>query len=77
MTESKIKTLIAKQLGLEESSLTLQTKLVEDLGADSLDLLEIVMLIEQSFKITVEEEEYASANTIQKIIELVDSKITT
>jgi acyl carrier protein len=74
MIESKVKQLIAKQLGVVESTIKSDSKLVTDLGADSLDLLEIVMLIEKAFHITVEEDEYATADTLEKIVQLIKSK---
>ena len=74
MIESNVKQLIAKQLGVVESTIKPDSKLVADLGADSLDLLEIVMLIEKTFLITVEEDEYATADTLEKIVQLIKSK---
>jgi acyl carrier protein len=74
MIESKVKQLIAKQLGVVENTIKPDSKLVSDLGADSLDLLEIVMLIEKAFQITVEEDEYATADTLEKIVQLIKSK---
>lgn len=76
MTEAKLKSIIAKQLGITEDSMTLDSALVEDLHADSLDLLDIVMGIESAFAITIEDHEYSDANTIGKIIALIDSKLS-
>jgi acyl carrier protein len=76
MTESKLKTIVAKQLGITEESIQPDFSLVDDLHADSLDLLDIVMSIEAMFNITIEDTEYADAATIQNIVALIDSKLS-
>lgn len=75
MTELKIKEIISRQLGMENEKISAESQIVHDLGADSLDLIQIVIAIEEEFGITVEEDEYADADTIEKITQLVDSKI--
>ena len=74
MIETKLKKLLAKQFGVLEDKLTLDTNVIDDLGADSLDLTELVMNIEHAFKIIIEEDEYADAHTVGKIIDLIKSK---
>jgi acyl carrier protein len=75
MTEQVLRTILAKQLGRTEDSIDLQARLVEDLGADSLDLLDIVMSIESSFNIAIEDHEYTSSNTVERVLALIESKI--
>ena len=74
MIETKLKQLLAKQFGVLEDKLNVDTDIVNDLGADSLDLTELVMDIEHAFKIVIEEDEYADAHTVGTIIELIKSK---
>ena len=74
MIETKLKKLLSKQFGILEDKITLETNVVDDLGADSLDLTELVMNIEHAFKIVIEENEYATAHTVNEIVELVKSK---
>ena len=75
MVEEKLKTIIANQLGIESSVILVDKKIVNDLGADSLDIIEIVMDVENTFGITIEDAEYQDADTVQKIIDLINSKI--
>lgn len=75
MVEEKLKTIIANQLGIESSVILVDKKIVNDLGADSLDIIEIVMDVENTFGITIEDAEYQDADTVQKIVDLINSKI--
>ena len=75
MTEIKLKSLIAKQFGLPVDNIGINTSLVGDLNADSLDLVEIVMNIEREFNIKIEDTEYVDADTVDKIIKLINSKL--
>jgi acyl carrier protein len=75
MTQEKIKTIIAQQLGVVESTLTSDTNIVDNLHADSLDLVELVITLENVFRIKIEEREYEGAQTVQQITDLVDSKL--
>ena len=55
--EEKVKELIVEQLGVESSQVTEQAKFVEDLGADSLDTVELVMALEEEFSIEIPDED--------------------
>mgnify|MGYP003592777138 CR=1 FL=1 len=57
MTFEKIREIIVEQLGVDESAVTLETSLMKDLEADSLDAVEIIMAIEDEFEIEVPDEE--------------------
>ena len=74
MIESKLKKILAKQFGILEDKITLETDVVSNLGADSLDLTELVMNIEYAFKIVIEEDEYTGAHTVGSIVELIKAK---
>jgi|688.fasta_scaffold471316_2 acyl carrier protein len=75
MTAEKLKKIIANQLGIEPNSISLENKIVDDLGTDSLDIVEIVMDVENAFSIKIEDEEYQDADTVQKIVDLINTKI--
>lgn len=77
MIEQKLKDLLAKQFGIDADSISNNDRLVEELKADSLDLVEIVMAVEKTFRIQIEESEYQEANTVEKISMLVASKLKT
>jgi acyl carrier protein len=72
--ETKLKSLLAKQFGIVEDTITLDTDIINDLNADSLDLLELVMAIEQTFKVAISEDEYKDTHTVGKILELINQK---
>jgi len=74
-TESKILKIIGEQFGIDPSDLAMQQAIVADLGADSLDTVEITMNLERVFKITIDVDEAADAVTIEKIVQLVKSKV--
>jgi acyl carrier protein len=75
MIQQQIKTVVARQLGVVESILTDSTNVVDDLNADSLDLVELVIALERTFRIRIEQTEYEDAKTIQQITHLVQSKL--
>jgi acyl carrier protein len=67
--EDKVKEIISKQLGVSASEVTPEASFVEDLGADSLDTVELVMAFEEEFKIEIPDED---AEKIQKVQDAID-----
>lgn len=74
MTLDKVKKLISNQLNVAESKITLESKLVEDLGADSLDTVEMLMAFEEEFGISIPDEEAMQMRTVKDIVDLIESK---
>lgn len=74
MTIDKVKKLISTQLNVAESKITEESRLVEDLGADSLDTVELLMAFEEEFGISIPDEEAMNMKTIKDIVNLIDSK---
>lgn len=72
---NKINNILSLQFGQNQADILENHYLVEDLGADSLDIIELVMELESQFNIKLEEEEYESANTVSLIINLVEKKL--
>ena len=72
MTFDKVKKLIATQLGISEDKITPASKLVEDLGADSLDTVEMLMTLEEEFGIAIPDEEAMELSTVESIVALID-----
>jgi acyl carrier protein len=68
---AKIKTIIAEQLGVPLEQITDQAKFIEDLGADSLDTVELVMALEEGFDIEIPDEVAAEVKTVDDIIKLI------
>jgi acyl carrier protein len=75
MTFEKIREIIVEQLGVEESAVTLETSLMKDLEADSLDAVEIIMAIEDEFDIEVPDEEAEKFQNVGDIVKYVEEKI--
>ena len=65
----KMKSMIAQQLGLDENTITPDTSFKEDLGADSLDLFELVMNLEEEYAIEIPSEELADLNKVSDVID--------
>lgn len=64
----KIKPIIAKELGIKEENITLEAKIEEDLGADSLDAIEVIMDLEEAFNIEIMDEDTEKMKTIDDIV---------
>ena len=75
VVEQKLKELLARQLGLDAKEISNDADVINDLGADSLDVVELVMAIEDAFKIEIEEEEYDGKRVVTQLIDLIQSKI--
>ena len=71
----RVKKIIVDQLGVEEELVTPEASFVDDLGADSLDTVELVMALEEEFDISVPEEELEGVETVGQAYELVTSKL--
>lgn len=73
--EAKVKAAVAEQLGKNVDEISTDASFMEDLGADSLDLVELVMSFENDFGITIPDEDSAELTTVQKAIDYVASKL--
>lgn len=70
----KMKEMIAEQLNCEESSITETTSFKDDLGADSLDLFELVMALEEKYEVEIPSEELAELTTVGAVMEYLKNK---
>ena len=68
----KIAKLLAEQLGIPQSKITLESKIVEDLGADSLDVVELLMTLEDETGKTIPDEEVTKIKTVGEIAEVIE-----
>ena len=68
----KIKAALAKQFELDPETITLDTNLIDDLGADSLDVVELIMSLEDEFGIAISDEDAAQLYTVGRIVEYLD-----
>ncbi len=69
----KVQKLLANQLGIKEDRVTPKAKILEDLGADSLDLVELLMTLEDEFNVTVSDEEALKLKTVEDIVKLIEA----
>ncbi len=73
--EAKVKSAVAEQLGKSVDEISNDASFMEDLGADSLDLVELVMSFESEFDIVIPDEDSAELTTVQKAIDYVVAKL--
>ncbi|GIR15078.1 MAG: acyl carrier protein [Actinomycetota bacterium] len=71
----KVKGLFVEDLGIDESKVTMDAKLEEDLEIDSLGIVEVVMAFEDEFDIEIDDEELADVSTVGQAVNLLHSKI--
>ena len=71
----KIAEIIASQLRADQADITEDTNVMEDLGADSLDVVEILMAIEKNFGVSVSDDEIPNLKTVRDIVEYVESNM--
>ena len=73
--EQRIRPLIAEQLGVEESKVTRSASFVDDLNADSLDLVEMIMSLEEEFKIEISDEEAEKIQTVGDAVDFIQEHL--
>lgn len=73
--EERVKEIIAQQLGLKKEEIRLESSFVEDLGADSLDTVEVVMALEEEFGIDIPDEEAEKITTVGEAIKYIEAKV--
>ena len=71
----KVKSLFIEDLGIDESKISMESKLEEDLEIDSLGIVEVVMAFEDEFDIEIDDEELADVKTVGEAVNLLHSKI--
>jgi acyl carrier protein len=72
--EQKVKEIVVQQLGVNEEEVTEDASFQEDLGADSLDTVELVMAFEEEFNIEIPDEDAEKITTVGQAIEYINSK---
>ena len=72
--EEQVKSIVAEQLGVKEDEVTNDASFVDDLGADSLDTVELVMALEEEFETEIPDEEAEKITTVQQAIDFVTSR---
>ena len=72
-TEQRVKKIVAEQLGVNESEVKNEQKFVDDLGADSLDTVELVMALEEEFETEIPDTEAEKITTVQQAIDYINN----
>lgn len=72
--EEKVKNIIVEQLGVSEDQVKPEAKFIEDLGADSLDTVELVMAFEEEFDITVPDEDAEKLTSVGEVFSYIEGK---
>ncbi|OGQ47912.1 MAG: acyl carrier protein [Deltaproteobacteria bacterium RIFCSPLOWO2_02_FULL_46_8] len=72
--EGKVLEIVAEQLGIGEEEIQGDSSFSDDLGADALDVLELMMAVEEEFEIEVPEQDAEKLDTVQKLVQYIESK---
>ncbi len=73
-TLGRVKNIIVSQLGVDENEVKTESSFVDDLGADSLDVVELVMALEEEFGLEIPDEDAERINTVSEVINYLDEK---
>jgi len=73
--EAKVKEIVMEKLGKEESQVTLEAHFIQDLNADSLDTVELLMALEDEFGITIPDEDQEKITTVGSAVEYLKAKL--
>jgi acyl carrier protein len=71
--ETKVREIICEQLGVSEDEVTPDASFVDDLGADSLDIVELVMALEEEYDMEITDEEAEKIRTVQDVVNYIES----
>ena len=73
-TEEQVKNIVAEQLGVKEEEVKNESSFVDDLGADSLDTVELVMALEEEFETEIPDEDAEKITTVQQAIDYIKAR---
>lgn len=71
----KVKAIIVEQLGVDEDEVTMEASFIEDLGADSLDIVELVMALEEEFDIVIPDEDAEKIRTVGQAVKYIQDHL--
>jgi acyl carrier protein len=73
-TQERVTEIICEQLGVSREEVTLEASFIEDLGADSLDIVELVMALEEEYNTEISDEDVEKIRTVKDVITYIDSQ---
>ncbi|CAM2066989.1 acyl carrier protein [Sulfidibacter corallicola] len=71
----QVKSVIAEELEVEESQVSMESQIVDDLGADSLDVVELIMRLEEKFEIEIPDEDAEKIQTVGDAVKFIEAKM--
>ena len=71
MVFEKVKEIIVEQLGVEEDEITMESSFIDDLGADSLDIVELIMALEEEFDMEIPDEEAEKITSVGDVVDYI------
>ncbi len=71
--EERVKKIVVEQLGANEDDVTMEASFIDDLGADSLDTVELVMALEEEFETEIPDEEAENITTVQQAVDYINA----
>lgn len=72
-TFDKVKAIVVEQLGVDETEVTIDSTFIDDLGADSLDIVELIMAFEEEFNVEIPDDVAEKIKTVKDTVEYIDS----
>ena len=72
-TFDKVKAIVVEQLGVDEAEVTIDSTFIDDLGADSLDIVELIMAFEEEFNVEIPDDFAEKIKTVKDTVEYIDS----
>lgn len=75
MVFEKVKSIVKEQLGADEEKITLEASVTDDLGADSLDVVDLVMSLEEEFDVEIPDEDVEGMKTVGDIVKYIEAKV--
>lgn len=73
--EAKVKEVIAEQLGINEEDISIESSFIDDLGADSLDIVEFVMALEEEFELDIPDSDAERLDTVGDLVKYISDKV--
>ena len=73
-TFEQVKEMLVEKLGVSAEIVTLESEIIKDLGADSLDIVEMLLSLEENFDVTVTDEQTDNIKTVKDIVDIIDNK---
>ena len=74
MTFDKVKAIVVEQLGVDEADVAMDSTFIDDLGADSLDIVELIMAFEEEFGIEIPDEEAEKIKTVKNAVDFIEKE---